>query len=63
MNLKWSTVEEAAPALGMSKQGLYDAVRKGQFPTDSILRIGKRIRINLEKLNAKEESEARQDAA
>ena len=52
MSKEWSTVEEAAPALGMSKQGMYDAIRKGQFPQESVLRIGKRIRINLKALNA-----------
>lgn len=52
MNKEWSTVEEAAPALGMSKQGMYDAIRKGQLPREAVLRIGKRIRINLGALNA-----------
>jgi excisionase family DNA binding protein len=51
MNKEWATVEEAAPALGMSKQGMYDAIRKGQLPSEAILRIGKRIRINLSALN------------
>jgi excisionase family DNA binding protein len=48
---EWTTVEEAAPALGMSKQGMYDAIRKGQLPREAVLRIGKRIRINLQALN------------
>jgi excisionase family DNA binding protein len=52
MNKEWSTVEEAAPALGLSKQGMYDAIRKGQLPSESVLRIGKRILINLRALNA-----------
>ena len=52
MNKEWSTVEEAAPALGMSKQGMYDAIRKGQLPREAVLRIGKRIRINLKALNS-----------
>jgi excisionase family DNA binding protein len=50
MSQEWSTVERAAPALGMSKQGIYDAIRKGQLPHEAVLRIGKRIRINLEAL-------------
>ncbi len=49
---EWATVEEAAPALGLSKQGMYDAIRKGQLPREAILRIGKRIRINLKVLSA-----------
>lgn len=49
---EWATVEEAAPALGMSKQGMYDAIRKGQLPREAVLRIGKRIRVNLGALNA-----------
>jgi excisionase family DNA binding protein len=49
---EWATVEEAAPALGMSKQGMYDAIRKGQLPREAVLRIGKRIRINLKALNS-----------
>lgn len=54
---EWSTVEEAAPALGLSKQGMYDAIRKGQLPSESVLRIGKRIRINLKALSAPIKSE------
>ncbi|MDX6693211.1 MAG: hypothetical protein QOF02_814 [Blastocatellia bacterium] len=52
MNQEWSTVEVAAPVLGMSKQGMYDAIRKGQLPREAVLRIGKRIRINLKALSA-----------
>ena len=52
MNKEWTTVEDAAPALGMSKQGMYDAIRKGQLPQAAVLRIGKRIRINLKALSA-----------
>jgi excisionase family DNA binding protein len=52
MTKEWATVEEAAPVLGLSKQGMYDAIRKGQLPQESVLRIGKRIRINLKALNA-----------
>lgn len=52
MDKEWSTVEEAAPALGLSKQGMYDAIRKGQLPREAVLRIGKRIRINLKALNS-----------
>jgi len=55
MNQEWSTVEDAAPALGMSKQGMYDAIRKGQLPSEAVLRIGKRIRINLKALSAQVE--------
>lgn len=64
---EWKTVEEAAPVLGMSKQGMYDAIRKGQLPPAAVLRIGKRIRINMKALNAPlkhaEESEGVRDAA
>lgn len=52
---EWTTVEEAAPALGMSKQGMYDAIRKGQLPPQAILRIGKRIRVNLKALGVRPE--------
>ena len=57
MNKEWSTVEEAAPALGLSKQGMYDAIRKGQLPSEAVLRIGKRIRINLKALSLSVEGE------
>lgn len=63
MNQEWSTVEEAAPALGMSKQGMYDAIRKGQLPPQAILRIGKRIRINLKALSAQAEPAERKEGA
>lgn len=67
MNKEWSTVEEAAPALGMSKQGMYDAIRKGQLPREAVLRIGKRIRINLKALRTAveraPESQIERDAA
>jgi hypothetical protein len=56
MNQEWSTVEDAAPVLGMSKQGMYDAIRKGQLPREAVLRIGKRIRVNLKALSAQGES-------
>lgn len=52
MNKEWSTVEEAAPALGLSRQGMYDAIRKGQLLREAVLRIGKRIRINLKALQS-----------
>ncbi len=55
MNQEWSTVEVAAPALGMSKQGMYDAIRKGLLPSEAVLRIGKRIRINLKALSTQVE--------
>ena len=58
MNKEWSTVEEAAPALGMSKQGMYDAIRKGQLPREAVLRIGKRIRVNLKALQPQVERAA-----
>ena len=54
---EWTTVEEAAPALGMSKQGMYDAIRKGQLPREAVLRIGKRIRINLKALGTSVEGQ------
>jgi excisionase family DNA binding protein len=67
MTKEWSTVEEAAPALGMSKQGMYDAIRKGQLPREAVLRIGKRIRINMKALNSShgktENVEVERDAA
>lgn len=55
MSKEWSTVEEAAPALGMSKQDMYDAIRKGQLPREAVLRIGKRIRVNLKALQPRVE--------
>jgi excisionase family DNA binding protein len=57
MHKEWSTVEEAAPALGLSRQGMYDAIRKGQLPSEAVLRIGKRIRINLKALGSSNKSE------
>lgn len=46
----WETVEKAAPALRMSPQGLYAAIRERQLPEEAVLRIGRRIRINLRTL-------------
>ena len=43
----WQTVEEAAPHLRLSAQGLYAAVRENQLRPDAVLKIGRRIRINL----------------
>ncbi len=63
MSKEWSTVEEAAPALGMSKQGMYDAIRKGQLPREAVLRIGKRIRINLRALDATDRQAERSNKA
>lgn len=63
MTKEWATVEEAAPALGMSKQGMYDAIRKGQLPREAVLRIGKRIRINLRALDVTERQAERSSNA
>jgi excisionase family DNA binding protein len=46
----WLTVQQAAPLLGMSEQGVYSAVREGQLPSQVVLRVGRRIRINVEAL-------------
>jgi len=46
----WKTVEEAAPALKLSVQGLYTAVREKQLPPEAVLKIGRRVRINLRAL-------------
>jgi excisionase family DNA binding protein len=60
---EWSTVEDAAPVLGLSKQGMYDAIRKGQLPREAVLRIGKRIRINMNALKSpSKHSEENKDA-
>ncbi len=44
---EWEEVKVAAPMLRMSEQALYAAVREGQLPPRAVLRIGRRIRINL----------------
>lgn len=48
----WETVEKAAPFLKMSSQALYTAVRDNQLPPQAVLRIGRRIRINLRALQS-----------
>jgi len=44
---KLETVDVVAPMLKMSKQALYEAIRRGLVPA---VRIGTRIRINLDVL-------------
>ena len=44
---KLLTVEEVAPMLKMSRQALYEAVRRGYVP---VVRIGRRIRFDLDAL-------------
>lgn len=44
---KLLTVEEVAPMLKMSRQALYEAVRRGFVPA---MRIGRRIRFDLDAL-------------
>lgn len=52
----WLTVSEASPILKMSTQAIYTAIRERQVPKGAILRIGRRIRINVEALqNAESE--------
>lgn len=47
-NFQLVTVEQAAPKLSRSTQGLYRDIREGQFPVPgAILKFGKQIRINL----------------
>jgi excisionase family DNA binding protein len=63
----WLTVQEAAPLLRMSPQGIYSAVREGQLPANAVLKIGRRVRINVKALltdqkdSMENESETRQD--
>jgi excisionase family DNA binding protein len=46
--LQLSTVDEAAPKLRRSKQGLYRDIRENQFPfPNAVVKFGKQIRINL----------------
>jgi hypothetical protein len=47
----WLTVSEASPILKMSTQAIYSAIREHQVPPEAILRIGRRIRINVAALN------------
>jgi excisionase family DNA binding protein len=44
---KLETAETVAPMLGLSKQALYEAVRRELIPA---VRIGRRIRFNLDTL-------------
>jgi excisionase family DNA binding protein len=54
------TVKEAAPKLGLDKQGLYRILREGQFPfPQAVVRFGKQVRINLAAI---EEATKRQPA-
>jgi hypothetical protein len=46
----WQTVKRAAPRLNLSEQGLYAAIREKQLPEEAILKIGRRLRINLNAL-------------
>ena len=63
----WLTVQEAAPLLRMSEQGIYSAVREGQLPSNAVLRVGRRIRINVDALlivqkdSVENESESQRD--
>lgn len=45
---KFATVETVALMLGLTKQALYEAVRRGLIPA---VRIGRRIRFDLDRLN------------
>ncbi len=45
---KLETADVVAPMLGLTKQALYEAVRKGFIPA---VRIGRRIRFNLDALS------------
>lgn len=51
---EWLKIKEAAPKLKMSTQALYAAVRENQLPQEAVLKIGKRIRINLAELRAQD---------
>ncbi|MBL8203933.1 MAG: helix-turn-helix domain-containing protein [Blastocatellia bacterium] len=48
-NFRLISVEEAAPKLGRSKQGLYRDIREKQFPfPGAVVKFGKTLRINLD---------------
>lgn len=47
-NFRLVTVDEAAPKLGRSRQGLYRDIRENQFPfPNAVVKFGKSLRINL----------------
>jgi len=45
------TVKEASPLLKMSQQAIYSAIRQRQLPDAAIVRIGHRIRLDLDALH------------
>lgn len=64
--ITWLTVQEAAPLLRMSPQGIYSAIREGQLPTNAVLKVGRRIRINVRALTVQNdlvESESEYNSA
>lgn len=50
MNIKLKRVSWLSEILDMKDPQTYDAIAKGQIPQDCIVRVGRRIRINADKV-------------
>lgn len=50
MNIKLQRVEWLSSVLDIPTAQTYDAIAKGQIPDECIVRVGRRIRINADKV-------------
>jgi excisionase family DNA binding protein len=50
MNKKWLTVREAAAYFGLKTQTLYSLAARGRLPAKSVLRLGRQLRINVQRI-------------
>jgi excisionase family DNA binding protein len=50
MGRRWSTITEAAEYFGISRKTLYSLAARHRLPSGSVLRIGRQIRIDVQKI-------------
>jgi len=49
---RWVSVSEASAFFGISRKTLYSLAARGLLPPGSFIRLGRQLRINIEKIEA-----------
>jgi len=49
---RWLTIAEAADYFALSRKTMYSLVARGRLPKNSILRLGRQLRVNVKIIEA-----------
>jgi len=55
MEKKWFTVAETAEYFSMKPKTLYSLIARKMIPNDAVLRLGRQIRLDIKKIEMKDE--------